>query len=75
MKMTNQQLIDFLRGEGFTAGETLGIIAEVLPSPIEQLTAKELKHWVKNWKATFKKMKKWKSILDEQQRKQDEENL
>lgn len=72
--MTSQQLINFLRGKGFTANEMFHLMAEILPTPFARLTVKELRPWVKNWKQGFKRMKRWRDTLDETQKRQDEAN-
>ena len=72
-KMTNSQLIEYLRGEGFTASEFFFIVAHELPFHIDRLSVKKLKPMIPIWKDGFKTMNKWRSILDEQQRRQNEE--
>ena len=48
--MTNAQLIVTLRDAGFTAGETIHIIATYISMPAEKITWDMLRRYIPRWK-------------------------
>lgn len=70
--MTQRQLFHYIREAGFTAGQLFTIIIW-LPSDLSKLNKRILGKCLPYWKKEFKEIDEWTKLLDNVQRKQDEQ--